>query len=538
MTLFAALTAKEGDANGGTSSTSSPPEVIQLHSNRVIDFLSGTTVHLLKKSSKSSGEESNKEESGANNKTTNTIEGQSRYFSALSYQAIQTQQDDGPLPNKSAGGGAAAAVGLRHLRPDLGVWDCRVNENKEEASAMLLKRVVLGTKKQQPKEDSGEEKKGEETEAAGEKDEAIGVAPPIVMTVDLSNPADVQPVVERMRSVILEVYDSDEKASSNKNPQVQCSTSIKALQSSTFGKTHIQEEVTVKGGSTSNDEKIALILAVIVPSAINTTASSSAAEEYKERQARALLLYHLHKFSLEVDCTLCFVSGSGSPDIPSGGVEAEAKEAETASAENDPLLGRNTTMSIDELGKVIRRVAMGLSPVEQSDNAGENEEAKEDSKGEDDNGSPSQRPPSIHVPGSHDAELIHGAYLRNASCEGRWDASKDDLNVALPPTPSKDSSENKSSNEGNTASGGGGDEEWLSQLASSIGLSTDAAASAVASGEALTPLADKDEKRKQLKKGQSVKKRPGRKSVIARNKDSKPKDEKEVMNFFDNLLKK
>lgn len=43
-----------------------------------------------------------------------------------------------------------------------------------------------------------------------------------------------------------------------------------------------------------------------------------------------------------------------------------------------------------------------------------------------------QRPPSI-VPGSHDAELIHGAYLRNASCEGLvWEATKDDLNVALP----------------------------------------------------------------------------------------------------------
>lgn len=544
MTLFAALTAKDGDA----SSSSSPPEAIQLYSNRVIDFLNGTTVRLVKNSSSKSGgggeEQNKKEESSANNNNNAAAnaaagEGQSRYFSALSYQAIQTQQDDGPsLPNKKS----SATAGQRHSRPDLGVWDCRINGDKTKASATLLKRVVVDQKKEQQKDASGEET----ADAADEGGD--GPSPPIVMAVDLADLAEVQPLVERMRSVILDVYEFDEKANvaSNNNPRVQCTTSIKALQSSTFGRTLIQEEVTVKGDSSSNEERIALILAVIVPPTIKAAASSSAAEEFKERQAHALLLYHLHKFSLEVNCTLCFVNEKGSTSSMDGTLgDGETKEAEASSAQNDPLLGRNTTMSIDELGKVIRRVAMGLSPVEHNDlidqtSAEKKDEAKDETKEGDSDGSPLQRPPSIHVPGSHDAELIHGAYLRNASCEGQWDASKDDLHVALPSLTSKSAMEtNQASKEEKTATGGG-DEEWLSQLASSIGLSPDGAATTGASsGETMTPsAADRDEKRKQLKKSQSMKKRPARKSVAARNKDSKPKDEKEVMNFFDNLLKK
>lgn len=530
MTLFAALTAKDGDASS-SSSSSSPPEAIQLHSDRVLDFLNGAAFRLKMKSasSKSGGEQ--KERSAAAANATSAEGGQSRYFSALGYQAIQTQQDDGPLPNKAGAG--AVSTAQRHSRPDLGVWDCRVDNRGAEAAALLLKRVVLGKKKQQAKEKvaakgDGEEKKGEEMADAGDRHEissSDGPSPPVVMAVDISNPAEVQPVVEQMRSVLLEVYDSDEKAAPNINPrQTQCTTSINALKSSVFGKTLNQKAVKADSPSPS-EQNIALILAVIVSSTTNAAASTSAAEEFVEKQARALLLYHLHKFCLEVDCTLCFVSDrpTSAADVVVG--EGDGKEA--ASTDNDPLLGRNTAMSIDELGKVIRRVAMGLTPVEHNDTT-DSAEGKDEAKEE---GKKGARPPSLHAPGSHDADLIHGAYLRNASCEGRWDAGKDDLQVALSP-PSKTS---KTKSKDGKAATGGGDEEWLSQLASSIGLSPEAV------GEALTPsAADREDRRKQLKKGQLVKKRPAqkRKSVAARGKDSKPKDEKEVMNFFDNLLKK
>ena len=108
--------------------------------------------------------------------------------------------------------------------------------------------------------------------------------------------------------------------------------------------------------------------------------------------------------------------------------------------------------------------------------------------------------------------------------------------MALPPTSEKATKEEPKDD--SKIEGGTGDEEWLSQLASSIGLSPDAAAAAVATsssaGEALTPTAaDRSTKRKDKP---AVKKRIPRASV--RNKDAKPKDEKEVMSFFDNLLKK
>ena len=183
---------------------------------------------------------------------------------------------------------------------------------------------------------------------------------------------------------------------------------------------------------------------------------------------------------------------------------------------------------------------MGLSPVEEDINIIDQpiiEEEKGDTADKEEEESVSlQRPPSIHVPGSHDAELIHGAYLRNASCEGRWDASKDDLNVALPPQSGTNvkADETKENSTGTS----GGDEEWLSQLASSIGLSPESAASA------LSPKQRSKSPKQSLTPERKKKERPAVKKRVtrgtARNKEGgtkTPKDEKEVLNFFDNLLK-
>ena len=536
--MFKALNNSEGGAAEGrqSSSSSSPPEAIQLHTNRVIDFLHGTTVHLqnsaVGNSTKSSSPEDNNTTNGGGGKQ------QSRYYSALSYQAVQTQQDDTLMSsNKNTN---TPSSSTEHLRPDLGIWDCRINNNNDKASAMLLKRVVMDKPIPSSSDNNLSDGNDSSENSLGEN-EYKSTQPPIVMAVDISNPNEVQAIIEQMRSVVLNVYDDDNSKNSTTSsiPNKSCTTTIKALEKCTFGSTKIQEEVTVKGSSTSNEERIALILAVIIPNSSSVSSSrTSAADEYKERQARALLLYHLHKFCLEVNCTLCFVSDKkGSTSGGDGGEEKEANVGET-----DVLLGRSTTISIDELGKVIRRVAMGLSPVEEDNNIIDQpmiEEEKGDTAGEgkeDEDAVSSQRPPSIHVPGSHDAELIHGAYLRNASCEGRWDASKDDLNVALPPQSSTNvkADETKENSTGTS----GGDEEWLSQLASSIGLSPESAASA------LSPKQRSKSPKQSLTPERKKKERPAVKKRVtrgtARNKEGgtkTPKDEKEVLNFFDNLLK-
>jgi len=533
--MFKALNNSEGIAGGqSSSSSSSPPEAIQLHTNRIIDFLHGTTVQ-----SKSGPEDNN------NNSTTIGGGGkqQSRSYSALSYQAVQTQQDDTLISNNK---NTTTPFSSEHLRPDLGIWDCRINNNNEMASAMLLKRVVLDKSIPSSSDNnlSGGNDNGENS--VDENEHKLSSAPPIVLTVDISNPNEVQTIIEQMRSVVLNVYDDNDNSKNSITaaiPNKSCTTTIKALQKCTFGSTKIQEEVTVKGSSTSNEERIALILAVIIPnsSTLSSKSTSSAADEYKERQARALLLYHLHKFCLEVNCTLCFVSDK--KGSTSGGDGGEEKEAIVV-GDTDVLLGRSTTMSIDELGKVIRRVAMGLSPVEEDNNVIDQpmiEEEKGETAGEDkedEAASSSQRPPSIYVPGSHDAELIHGAYLRNASCEGRWDASKDDLNVALPPQSDTNVKADETKENSTGSSIVGGDEEWLSQLASSIGLSPESAASA------LSPKQRSKSPKQSLTPERKKKERPAVKKRVtrgtARNKEGgakTPKDEKEVLNFFDNLLK-
>jgi hypothetical protein len=56
--------------------------------------------------------------------------------------------------------------------------------------------------------------------------------------------------------------------------------------------------------------------------------------------------------------------------------------------------------------------------------------------------------------GGHDAELIRGAMLHNASCEEAWDASKDDLSTALPLPSSK-------SARGSNRKRKGEDQEWV-----------------------------------------------------------------------------
>ncbi|KAL7547509.1 hypothetical protein ACHAWF_010800 [Thalassiosira exigua] len=565
MTLFAALASKGGAAGGGegggsapspvgssaSSSPSSPPEAIQLHAGVALDFRSGTVVRPSASTIASAAERGGAAGDGAGGGSGTSEAGsdggrRSRSFAALEYQAVQTQRDDappsGPVANAAApAGGGKEAVARAHPRPDLGVWTCRVLDGDGSREATIVGRAALRRGKRDDRkiagareggdgnDEPGEEKKGEEGEVAARAKDDDRPDPPVLMTVDLSDPTEVQPAVERMRRAILKLYDGEEDGTSGSGGA--CTTSVKALQKSTFGRAKIQEDVAVKGGAISSERRMALIVAAIVPTATNS--ASSTAEEFLERQTRALLSYHLHKFALEADCTLCFV-GEG---VPSGG------------SSGDDGGRRRSTVSVDELGEMVRRASLGLSPVDEAATSPADE--GDGGEGEGGGSTATTTSPAAYPPGAHDAELIHGAYLRNASCEGRWDAAADDLAAALPPKSSSSARADRGGKgpedggEGDaSAKEGGGDDAWLSKLASSAGVSTDpsSAAAAAARGgakESTTPSASdrRDKLRKEKSSAATTKKRPGRTST-ARNKDGKPKDEKEVMNFFDNLLKK
>ena len=354
----------------------------------------------------------------------------------------------------------------------------------------MLKNVVLRTVNVASSE--GEEKQLS-AEAVDTRNNIEVGTNTVVMTIHLEELNQVQPILQKMRNVTINAY--DEINTSGKG-----TTSIKSLQSCTFGSSQIKQEVSPKsvGG-------IALILAVIVPS---SKVQGNASIEYQEKQKRSLVLYHLHKFALEVNCTLCFVrEGADNVSSSEGGVS------------------QISTMTIAELATVIRRVAMGLSPIDEEsagfvESTTENErfESKENEESENNETKPTIEPP-IYSPGSHDAELICGAMQRNASCEGLWDASKDDLAVALPresKTSTTESTDGKETKDG--------DEEWLSKLASSVGITVDT------STKNTTTNGDADEA-----------KTPVRKDALKKKKSSKAassKSDKAPSDFFANLLKK
>jgi hypothetical protein len=540
LTLFTTLTQQassvdiDGDVAGGpsssSSSSSSSPEIIQLYSNAVLDFLNGTIVKL----GNSPAAITNATAAAVDVTEQQLLEGSSsrRQFSALSYQAVQTLGRDTDEEKQ-------------HLRPDLGVWDCCVDvapataNNAIPRASMLLQQVVIGS--------TTTEKLKKKTKTKT-----------VLMTIDVSslnNISMVQSIVEQMRNVILGAYHTIDCSSSEVEFNDMSSktaattattsassytTSMKSLQHSTFGKAHINEEVgtTVKGGDNNVDNNyIALILAAIVPSSTSSTTTSKGVDEYSERQSRALVSYHLRKFALELNCTLCFVSSDVAKSSGNNN-NKEAKETSTMPSSTamttleDPMIsGSNndgsTTMSVDELAYLVRNIALGISHHMDDIVEGEHKSS------------------SICFPGTHDSELVYGPYLRNASCEGKWDATVDDLDKAFPP-PSTKTTTTKTGmiiDGDKDGIGEGGDEAWLNQLATSIGIiATDAAGP-------LSPLHKPLPTTPKLggggddgggKEKTSVPKKRITRLSSTRNKDTTktPKDEKEVMNFFDNLLKK
>ena len=452
MTLFASL----GEKSTAQTSTCSLPTAIQLHSRHALDFIN------------------NKISTDNAAVTADPKNVKKHSHSLLSYQAVQTQQDDEERT---------------HTQPDLGVWSCSLSKSFDADSlGGMLKNVVLRTANVASSEGDDEKQPSAETADAKSVEVCTNT---VLMTINLEELNQVQPTLERMRNVTTNAYDQIDTSGGT--------TSIKTLQSCTFGSAQIKQEVSPKsvGG-------IALILAVIVPS---SKAQGNASTEYQEKQKQSLVLYHLHKFALEVDCTLCFVRESADNAVSSEG-------------------GANqiSTMTIAELAAVIHRVAMGLSPMDEElapfgESKIENEqiESNKNEEIESSETKPTIEPP-IYLPGSHDAELICGAMQRNASCEGLWDASKDDLAVALPEskisiTESTNGKEPK-----------GGDEEWLSKLASSVGLTVDT------STKNTTTNGDTDEA-----------KTPVRKDALKKKKSSKAassKSDKAPSDFFANLLKK
>ncbi|CAB9527378.1 expressed unknown protein [Seminavis robusta] len=177
---------------------------------------------------------------------------------------------------------------------------------------------------------------------------------------------------------------------------------------------------------------VSLVISVLIPS------RTEAAAAYKEKQAEALVMYHLRKYAASLNAVLCFVR-----------TEEPVEEGKAIDA-----------LSIHQLSHVWHQLAKGEEGWKQFDTTTTtaSEETEE---------TPADTPPAetvmgVYGPGSHQEDLIESVLLRNAHFPGQWDASNDSLWVALP-SATDDATANAAAD-----APADGDESWLRELRSSV----------------------------------------------------------------------
>mmetsp|Transcript_37348 Transcript_37348/g.81764 ORF Transcript_37348/g.81764 Transcript_37348/m.81764 type:complete len:543 (+) Transcript_37348:96-1724(+) len=542
MGLFATLAAsaagndsdKQMPSSSSSSSSSAAhlPTAVQLHTSRRIDFVSGTI-------------DGRRGESSGNAK---------RRFEVLSYQAVEVAE-----PTTSGGTSSGAGEGtadqvallgnaqqqqpqqqrkLKHLRPNLGVWDCRMQEGRNggggggDASNELIDRLleqVVATASPLKAEESSASASGEERTVP--TPDPLAAPPTVIFAVDLSDPAGVHPAVDAMASALVRRYDGSTANKGIKySPAAAATTRVSKLRTSKFGAAPESTEPT-SADTKGSDARISLVVCCAVPpTPVEGGDGAVPAQTFQDKQAVSLVLYHLHRFASEVDCTLVFVradnDGSAVVPMPEDGSDQSSPNGGMAAV---------PSMTVSEFAGVVSRVALGMSPVEEEDKPEEDAAASESIEGDEDPAPVTNtEQPSVYAPGTHDDDLIGSVLLRNASCPGVWDAAKDDLWKALPPRVSAaDAGDDKSESKKNAKVGGAAaDHEWLSKLAAS--LPTHGTASGGDDASVKTSKSSKSS----AAGGSSLPKASGKKKKPSSSKTSTESKNDDPTSFFENLMKK
>lgn len=533
-------------SGGGSGSSSRPPTAVQLYAGASVDFLTGTI------RSDDTSDPRSQQSNGGESPRRGSVDGGStkglggtparRKFEVLSYQAVEAA-DPSSASSVEAGdkdlvrlpGSIQTRRGMKkHTRPNLGVWDCRLG--RPDGS------VAGGGDGE--KSEGGKDEKGESDlidrllSASIPPSDDKAATPTFVLAIDLADPSLVYLAVSAMINSIVRRFDGAEPGSGSSG-----ATKLSKLRGSAFGAAPSSDSTSPMVPA-SKDVGLNLVVAVLVPVA----RGGKRVPMFKEKQAQSLALYHLHRLAERADCTLAFVR----PDGESAGVDGEGAAVEgmeTAAAKSMP------SITVSELAWAVRRVAMGLPPLDEAaaekDGEGQTTDAEsgDDAKVEE-NGtagaSPSEEAlssllPPLLPPGSHDPDLIESALLRNASCPGEWDASTDDLWKALPPSfsgaahvaPSVSPSKQKKK-----TAGGGGDQAWLAELAEGLNTATAGVADDISTA---TSVVSGGTERSSVAK--SAKKKPAAKKRDKSVKGSADKKEggakaADPSAFFADLLKK
>lgn len=232
--------------------------------------------------------------------------------------------------------------------------------------------------------------------------------PHYCLTVDLSDPSLVEPSLSLLQEALVRLL-IQKPPPSDENDKF--NTSLATLRTAQFGLAPEDKQPTKATDEADEKVKFSLMICAIVPAVRNTSNSNDA---YKETQALNLVLYHLRKYAASLNATLCFVR------------QAELGPDET---EDQP------TMMVNEFAFTWLEWVLGKE-VES---------------------------PAMYSAGKHQEDLIESVLLRNASCPGHWEASKDSLWKALPPTIEVATEHIKREKPESV-----GDEVWLAKLRDSV----------------------------------------------------------------------
>lgn len=469
MGLFSILASTTGSKQPSKASSSSSSSSSALSIPTVVQLYAGDRPILLDDTSNVSG------------------------FTPLTYQAVQVGAAD--YSPEAVNNNNKPAVS-RHYNPDLGVWNCRVHSKVNETIPLTGPEDTNVTETFPPLVDSLLAK-------------VASKATTYAWTVPLADETSVEPTISLLKAALVRhlmdhppppvsstsdgsdvtPIDADEDVtmkttSGSKIGSATRTTSLYDLQATAFGLAPEDKGTENTIDKATRDCRISLMICAVVPNGSSSTGAGGdkstsgvmdADTSYKQKQARALIVYHLRRFAYAVHASLCFVeepladrtsdivpslsafSSNKEVHLPSTGTAASVVEI-SASGSN---MADDSQPSIpyDKLSQLWRDLAMGI-PIWQLDTSSP---AITFAAGVVESGAvfveDDDTATALYGPGRHQEDLIESVLLRNANYPGHWEASKDSLWVALPTPPAPLPPQ---------ASAAIGDHGWLNQLRDSI----------------------------------------------------------------------
>ena len=553
----------EDKSVNSNSNNNGIPCVIQLYSNQHIDFQSIT-----QKQQQPLSQRKNRHHAH----TTHFP------YAALTYQAIH----DNNTPN-----------------PTLGIWDLRyhledaaISQKKIELTKLLLQKVALKQQQQSASTvdvSSNGTRSGAEISAAGaapvvnaSAETSTTPAPiTILLTVDLSEPKTVYSTMKSTLQVLVDYFTNSSQSSYSKGGC--CTTSIASLIKATqeFGvapKKRIESQTQTQTELNTNADTmmISLVVAGILPSTKQHPNDTNTVS-YVDKQAQNLVFYHLHQFAKTTNCALVLTTLDDlKQDEDAAGGVTENDVATPSDANSNQANVVHVGIHGEEFQSLVQYLhssALGQDwPTTTNTTTDDNNETKDNNDNQESSSvSSTTIPPAnaiytvqFHPPNSHDEEVISGVMLRNANCEGYWDASNDSLEQALPnnsspPVPdlktsNSQTSLNHASKKDDVGSASSNDlglqdeNAWLGNLATKLAKATgmessssssnlDNKAAAVGNSNTSNGFSGnstaEEKKSKDPKSGKKEKKKKSSSSASG----SANAESKDVSSFFENLMK-